>query len=45
MNEAFPAREINPTDFDKLEAYNPKRPKVDALNYKWPGQINARPSK
>ena len=43
MNEAFPAREINPTDFDKLEAYNPKRLKVDAL--KWPGQINARPNK
>ena len=28
-NEAFPARETNPEDFDKLEGYNPKRPKVD----------------
>ena len=29
-NEAFPARETNPADFDKLEGYNPKRPKVVA---------------
>ena len=36
-NEAFPARETNPADFDKLEGYNPKRPKVDAP--KRPGQI------
>ena len=42
-SEAFPARERNPADFDKLEGYNPKRPKVVALNL--PGQINAWPSK
>ena len=29
--------------FDKLEEYNPKRPKVAAP--KWPGQINTRLSK
>ena len=27
-NEAFPDRETNPTDFDKLEGYNPKRPRT-----------------
>ena len=42
-NEAFPARETNPADFDKLEGYNPKRPKVVAP--KLPGEINAWPSK
>ena len=42
-NEAFPARETNPVDFDKLERYNPKRPKVDSP--KWPGEINPGPSK
>ena len=27
-NEAFPDRETNPTDFDKLEGYNPNRPRI-----------------
>ena len=27
-NEAFPDRETNPTDFDKLEGYYPKRPRT-----------------
>ena len=27
-NEAFPDRETNPTDFDKLEEYNPNRPRI-----------------
>ena len=43
-NEAFQARETNPADFDKLEGYNPKRPK-ETHAPKWPSQINQRPSK
>ena len=27
-NEAFPDRETNPTNFGKLEGYNPKRPRT-----------------
>ena len=42
-NEAFPARETNLLDFNKLEGSNPKRPKVVAP--KWPAQINELPSK
>ena len=42
-NEAFPDRETNPTDFDKLEGYNPNRPRI--CSPKQPGQINARPGK
>ena len=42
-NEAFPARETKRADFDKLEGYKPKKPKVDAP--KRPGQINAWPNK
>ena len=42
-NEAFPDRETNPTDLDKLEGYNPKRPRNSAPKY--PGQITARSSK
>ena len=42
-NEAFPAREMNPADFDKLERYNPKRLKW--LAQKWLDQINMQPSK
>ena len=42
-SEAFPARKTNLVDFDKLEGYNPKRPKVVAPE--WQGQFNAQPSK
>ena len=42
-NEAFPDRETNPTDFDKLEGYNPNRPRI--CSPKQLGQINARPRK
>ncbi|CAH3144707.1 unnamed protein product [Porites lobata] len=42
-NEAFPDRETNPTDFDKLEEYNPNTPRIRSP--KQPGQINARPRK
>ena len=27
-NEAFPDGETDPTDFDKFEGYNPKRPRT-----------------
>ena len=27
-NEAFPATKTNPADFDEIEGYSPKRPKV-----------------
>ena len=40
-NEAFPGRETNPTDFDKLEGCNPNRPRI--CSPKQPGQIDARP--
>ena len=39
-NEAFPHRETNHIDFDKLERYNPKRPTTCS-----PGQINVQPRK
>ena len=42
-NEAFPDRETNPTDFDKLEGYNPNSPRICSLKH--PGQINARSRK
>ena len=42
-NEAFPDIETNPTDFDKLEEYNPNRPRIRSP--KQPGQINTRPRK
>ena len=42
-NEAFPDRQTNPTDFDKLEGYNPNRPRI--CSPKQPSQINARPRK
>ena len=38
MTEAFPDREKNPTDVDKLEGYNPNRPRISPT--KQPGQIN-----
>ena len=40
----FPLKKLtNSADFDKLEGYNPKKPKL--LAPRWPGQINVRPSK
>ena len=42
-NEAFPDRETNPTDFDKLEGYNPNRPRICSPMHS--GQIIARPRK
>ena len=36
-NEAFPDRETNPTDFDKLEGYNPKRPRTCSAKKMRPG--------
>ena len=42
-NEAFPDKETNSTDCDKLEGYNPNRPTI--CSPKQPGQINARPGK
>ena len=42
-SEAFPDRETNPTDFDKLEGCNPNGPRI--CSPKQPGQINARPGK
>ena len=43
INEAVPDRETNPTDFDKLEGYNPNRPRIRSPRQ--PGQINAQPRK
>ena len=40
----FPLKKLtNSADFDKLEGYNSKKPKL--LAPRWPGQINVRPSK